>query len=131
MPLTIALRSLQREIIRSDPDWNGGATAMTANRCPECRWRASSGWCLIAPPTNGIRSSIAAACPESERVGKRFEREFEIENYLEYNAQKFIHSFDPNSYLYLSRAMDWFDIAEHGDSIADGMARVSMSSARW
>ena len=67
--------------------------------------------------------------PAEKLTGKRFEREFEIENYLEYNAQKFINSFDPNSYLYLSRAMDWFDIAEHGDSISDGMSKLKVNKA--
>jgi len=67
--------------------------------------------------------------PPDKLSGKRFDREFEIENYLEYNAQKFIHSFDPNSYLYLSRAMDWFDIAEHGESISDGMSKVDVDRA--
>jgi homoserine O-acetyltransferase len=67
--------------------------------------------------------------PAEKLTGKRFEREFEIENYLEYNAQKFINSFDPNSYLYLSRAMDWFDIAEHGSSLQDGMSKLDVRKA--
>ena len=40
--------------------------------------------------------------------------EFEIESYLEHQAVKFQNIFDANSYLYLSRAMDWFDVALHG-----------------
>jgi homoserine O-acetyltransferase len=67
--------------------------------------------------------------PADKLTGKRFEHEFEIEKYLEYNAQKFIHSFDPNSYLYLSRSMDWFDIAEHGESISDGMSKLEVNKA--
>ena len=62
-------------------------------------------------------------------TGKLFENEFEIENYLEYNAQKFIHSFDANCYLYLSRTMDWFDIAEHGGSVNAGMAKIKVKKA--
>ena len=50
--------------------------------------------------------------------------EFEVESYLEYNAQKFIGTFDANSYLYLSRAMDLFDVAEHGGTVNAGLARV-------
>ncbi len=67
--------------------------------------------------------------PIEQRESVRFGREFEIENYLEYNAQKFINSFDPNSYLYLSRSMDWFDIAEHGNSIADAMSKLRLKRA--
>jgi len=129
LPLTIALRSLQREIIRSDPDWNGGRYTddskplvgmSLARKLGLVSYRAADEW-----NSKFDRSRIA---PE-KLTGKRFEHEFEIENYLEYNAQKFINSFDPNSYLYLSRAMDWFDIAEHGESVADGMSKIDVDRA--
>jgi len=129
LPLTIALRSLQREIIRSDPDWNNGQYSddtrplsgmSLARKLGLVSYRAADEW-----NSKFDRSRL----PPEKLSGKRFEREFEIENYLEYNAQKFIHSLDPNSYLYLSRAMDWFDIAEHGDSISDGMSKLDVEKA--
>jgi homoserine O-acetyltransferase len=129
LPLTIALRSLQREIIRSDPDWNNGQYSddtrplsgmSLARKLGLVSYRAADEW-----NSKFDRSRL----PPEKLSGKRFEREFEIENYLEYNAQKFIHSFDPNSYLDLSRAMDWFDIAEHGDSISDGMSKLDVEKA--
>ncbi len=129
LPLTIALRSLQREIIRSDPDWNNGrytadskplSGMSLARKLGLVSYRAADEW-----NSKFDRSRL----PPEKISGKRFEHEFEIENYLEYNAQKFIHSFDPNSYLYLSRAMDWFDIAEHGESISDGMSKVDVERA--
>ena len=129
LPLTIALRSLQREIIRSDPDWNQGrydddnkplSGMSLARKLGLVSYRAADEW-----NSKFDRSRL----PPEKLTGKRFEREFEIENYLEYNAQKFIHSFDPNSYLYLSRTMDWFDIAEHGDSLEDGMSKLDIRKA--
>ncbi len=129
LPLTIALRSLQREIIRSDPDWNGGrydddskplSGMSLARKLGLVSYRAADEW-----NSKFDRSRL----PPEELTGTRFEREFQIENYLEYNAQKFIHSFDPNSYLYLSRAMDWFDIAEHGGSIDAGLERLDVRRA--
>jgi len=129
LPLTIALRSLQREIIRSDPDWNEGRYTddrrplvgmSLARKLGLVSYRAADEW-----NSKFDRSRL----PPEKLTGKRFEREFEIENYLEYNAQKFIHSFDPNSYLYLSRAMDWFDIAEHGESISGGMSKIDVNKA--
>ena len=53
-----------------------------------------------------------------------FGPEFEIEAYLEMHAQKFAHTFDANCYLYLSRAMDLFDVAEHGGSVEAGLGRI-------
>jgi homoserine O-acetyltransferase len=129
LPLTIALRSLQREIIRCDPAWNGGhysedsrplSGMSLARKLGLVSYRAADEW-----NSKFDRTRI----PADKLTGKRFEHEFEIENYLEYNAQKFINSFDPNSYLYLSRAMDWFDIAEHGDSISDGMSKLEVNKA--
>jgi homoserine O-acetyltransferase len=40
------------------------------------------------------------------------------------HAQKFARSFDANCYLYLSRAMDLFDVAEHGGSVEAGLGRI-------
>jgi homoserine O-acetyltransferase len=129
LPLTIALRSLQREIIRADPAWNEGqydddnkplSGMLLARKLGLVSYRAADEW-----NSKFDRSRL----PAEKLTGKRFEREFEIENYLEYNAQKFINSFDPNSYLYLSRAMDWFDIAEHGSSLQDGMSKLDVRKA--
>lgn len=129
LPLTIALRSLQREIIRSDPAWKQGqyregeeplAGMALARKLGLVSYRAADEW----------NSKFDRSRVEPEKRGSDpFGLEFEIENYLEYNAQKFIHSFDANSYQYLSRAMDWFDVAEHGNSVPDGMSRLEVKKA--
>ncbi len=124
LPLAVALRSLQREIIRSDPAWkNGGYKAgeepfagmALARKLGLVSYRAPDEW-----NSKFDRSKV----PQERLTGKPFELEFEIENYLEYNAQKFIHHFDANSYQHLSRAMDWFDISEHGGSVKSGLAKI-------
>ncbi len=94
-PFATAIRSLQRECIRSDPEWRKGDY----------------------PPERG--PEIAGAGPT-----EMFGPEFEIEAYLEMHAQKFARSFDANCYLYLSRAMDLFDVAEHGGSVETGLGRI-------
>jgi homoserine O-acetyltransferase len=129
LPLTIALRSLQREIIRSDAAWNNGhytddskplVGMSLARKLGLVSYRAADEW-----NSKFDRSRL----PSEKLTGKRFEPEFEIENYLEYNAKKFINSFDPNSYLYLSRSMDWFDVADHGDSLENGMSKLALQKA--
>jgi homoserine O-acetyltransferase len=54
---------------------------------------------------------------------------FEVEAYLEHHANKFTGQFDPNCYLYLSRASDLFDVAEHGSSVAAGLAKIRVKRA--
>ena len=129
LPLTIAIRSLQREIIRSDPAWNNGhyktgeeplLGMALARKLGLISYRAADEW-----NSKFDRSKL----PKERRTGKLFEYEFEIENYLQYNAQKFVYSFDANSYLYLSRCMDLFDIAEHGGSVNAGMAKIKVKKA--
>ncbi|HKC25119.1 MAG TPA: homoserine O-acetyltransferase, partial [Thermoanaerobaculia bacterium] len=60
------------------------------------------------------------ARPSAEPFGV----EFEIEAYLQSHADRFVPTFDANSYLYLSRAMDLFDAAEHGASLEEAVARI-------
>jgi len=115
-PFAIALRSVQREAVLRDPDWQGG------NYAPD------------HPPRNGMRLArklgtitYRSAAEWRQRFGREpiagnalraspFAPRFAVEGYLEAQAEKFTRIFDPNCYLYLSRAMDRFDLAEHGGS---------------
>jgi homoserine O-acetyltransferase len=58
-----------------------------------------------------------------------FTMNFEIESYLEAAADRFIGAFDPCCYLYLSRAMDWFDASADFDSLGDALADLRLDSA--
>ncbi len=128
LPFAIAVRSLQREMIRSDPAWRGGMYA------PE------------TPPSQGMRLarklgmiSYRSAVEWAARFGREratddlagepFGIDFEVESYLAAHAAKFVGTFDANCYLYLSRAMDLFDVCDHGGSLAAGLARVQVERA--
>jgi len=54
-----------------------------------------------------------------------FDEKFEVENYLEHQGYKFIKRFDANSYLYLSKAMDLFDISRDFPSLKEGLSQIS------
>ena len=122
-PFATAIRSLQRECIRSDPEWRKGD--YPPDRGPETGLRLARKLGLI---------TYRSAQEWRERFGRErisgagptemFGPEFEIEAYLEMHAQKFARSFDANCYLYLSRAMDLFDVAEHGGSVETGLGRI-------
>ena len=53
-----------------------------------------------------------------ERYGYEFETEFEVESYLKYNGNNFARCFDANSYLYVTKAMDYFDLSQTTGALA-------------
>jgi homoserine O-acetyltransferase len=65
-----------------------------------------------------------------QREDDPFGLEFQVESYLEGHAQRFVRQFDPNCYLYLSRSMDWFDMAEYGSgSVTEGLRQIRIERA--
>lgn len=115
-PFAIAIRSLQREAIRSDPAWAGGRYASGAGPTSGMRLARKIGMLSYRSPEEWReRFDRARVGGKSPDAGARFGIEFEVESYLEAHAERFVGSFDANCYLYLSRAMDLFDAAEHAD----------------
>lgn len=132
-PFAIAIRSLQREAIRLDPQWNGGDYDIhDGHRYPEMGMSIARKLGVItyrsAMEWNGRFARIRLD-PE-KREGEPFGFEFQVESYLQGHAQRFVRSFDPNCYLYLSRASDWFDIGEYGGGdIMAGLKRIRIERA--
>ena len=129
LPFAIALRSLQREIIRKDPEWRQGqyqfgqgpVTGMRlARKLGMITYRSAEEW--------AERFGRERATQEPQR-GDPFGIDFEVESYLEAHANKFIGAFDANCYLYLSRAMDLFDATDHGGSLDKALAQVELERA--
>ncbi|HEY5782778.1 MAG TPA: homoserine O-acetyltransferase [Lysobacter sp.] len=113
LPFSIAIRSLQREAIRLDPNWNHGQ--YDDERYPESGMRMARKLGVIT-----YRSALewdgrfGRVRLDSDRAEEDpFGLEFEVESYLEGHARRFVRRFDPNCYLYLSRSMDWFDLGEY------------------
>ncbi len=124
LPFTIAMRSLQREIIRCDPAWKDGQYEADAASFCGMRLARKLGLMSYRAAQEWRQRFNRARVPAHRASDEMFGIEFEIESYLEHNAKKFVDSFDANSYLYLSRAMDLFDVAEHGGTVNAGLARI-------
>ncbi len=126
-PFSIAFRSLQRELIVTDPAFNGGTY-------DDVNW-----------PVKGMRMarklgmlSYRSAAEWRTRFGRReqdyfstelFGMNYEVESYLEAAARRFVHSFDPCCYLYLSRSMDWFNLVDGYVDLAAALAGIALASA--
>jgi homoserine O-acetyltransferase len=129
-PFAIAIRSLQREAIRLDANWSDGRYdderypdigMSIARKLGVITYRSAMEW-------NGRFARIRLD-PE-QREDQPFGVEFQVESYLESHARRFVRTFDPNSYLYLSRASDWFDISEYGSgSVLEGLKRIRIEQA--
>lgn len=131
LPFSIAIRSLQREAIRLDPNWNGGhyddavypeSGMRMARKLGVITYRSALEW-------DGRFGRVRL---DSEQNGDDpFGLEFQVESYLEGHARRFVRHFDPNCYLYLGRSMDWFDLAEYaGGEHADGDVMAGLAKIR-
>jgi homoserine O-acetyltransferase len=124
LPFSIALRSMQREMIRRDPDWNDGDYPLGAGPIQGMRMARKLGMMTYRSAAEWDQRFGRERIPEERKTGDGFAMDFEVESYLEAHANKFTGQFDPNCYLYLSRASDLFDIAEHGGSVEAGLRRI-------
>lgn len=129
LPFAIAVRSLQREMIVKDSRWQNGdydfsAPPLTGQRLARklgmITYRSAEEW----EQRFGRERVTAEHVP-----GAQFSIDFSVESYLESHAEKFSGNFDANCYLYLSRASDLFDLAEHGGSLQSGFGKLRLQRA--
>jgi homoserine O-acetyltransferase len=116
----IAFHEVGRQAIMADPDWCGGDYQARGVR-PErglavARMARTSPTCPRRPAPQFGRN--LAAGPRRPTFG--FDADFQIESYLRHQGSTFVDRFDANAYLYMTRAMDYFDLAaEHGGRLAN------------
>ena len=106
----IALHEVGRQAIMADPDWRGGDYASQGVR-PE------KGLAVARMAAHITYLSEAALQRKFGRKLQRdglswgFDADFQVESYLRHQGARFVERFDANSYLYITRAMDYFDLA--------------------
>ena len=108
----IAFHEVGRQAIMNDPSWNKG-TYYKNNNVPE---RGLSVARMIAHITylseNAMQRKFGRKLQSRDIISFGFDADFQIESYLRYQGRSFVDRFDANSYLFLTRAMDYFDHAE-------------------
>lgn len=128
-PFAIALRSLQREMIRRDPAWLEGRYPPDAQPLTGMRLARKLGMITYRSAVEWHARFGRERATQERKTGDPFGIDFEIEAYLEATANKFVGQFDANCYLYISRAMDLFDLAEHGGGVPAALARSRLERA--
>lgn len=131
LPFSIALRSIQREIIVSDPKWKNGNYddnnypingMLIARKLGMLSYQSSESWLRKF----GRRKSSYDFNKERNLLSK----EFEVNKYLTHHANIFYRNFDPNSYLLLSQSMDRYDVGEQiGTTCDEALSKFKISSA--
>jgi homoserine O-acetyltransferase len=116
----IAFHEVGRQAIMADPDWCHG-DYLAEGRNPRrglavARMAAHITYLSEA----ALHQKFGRNLQDRARVTYGFEADFQVESYLRYQGSSFVERFDANSYLYLTRAMDYFDLAaEHGGVLAN------------
>ena len=106
----IAFHEVGRQAIMNDPNWNKGGYNKN-NVIPE---RGLAVARMIAHITylsdDGMHRKFGRKLQSRDIISFGFDADFQIESYLRYQGRSFVERFDANSYLYLTRAMDYFDL---------------------
>lgn len=109
-PQNIAFHEVGRQAIMADRNWHGGKY-LTHKTFP-------SGGLAVARMTahitylseSSLQKKFGRDLKNSSGFSFSFDREFQVENYLHHQGSRFVERFDPNSYLYITRAVDYFDL---------------------
>lgn len=119
----IAFHEVGRQAIMADPNWRGGdyygAHAAPDNGLAVARMAAH----ITYLSEEGLTEKFGRNLQDRDTKSFGFDADFQVESYLRYQGSGFTQRFDANSYLYITRAMDYFDLAEeHGGRLADAFA---------
>ena len=116
----IAFHEVGRQAIMADPKWRGG-DYYAANDPPAAGLAVARMAAHITYLSEeGLTAKFGRRLQERDALSFGFDADFQIESYLRHQGIRFVERFDANSYLYITRAMDYFDLAErHGGSLAN------------
>jgi len=108
----IAFDEVGRQSIMSDPAWCGGDYYEKEHPASGLSVARMIGH--ITYMSNVSMEKKFGRSLQKEKLGYEFTTEFEVEGYLRYRGDSFVKRFDANSYLYLTKAMDYFDLQKEG-----------------
>lgn len=115
----IAFHEVGRQAVMADPDWCGGRYLDEGKRPRKGLAVARMGAHITYLSESALHRKFGRRLQAREAPTFTFDADFQIESYLRYQGITFVERFDANSYLYVTRAMDYFDLAdEHGGVLA-------------
>ena len=123
----IAFNEVGRQAIFADPDWQGGryweGDAFPTRGLAVARMAAHITYLSEQALTRKFGRRLQRGSPQSGETLALFGDMFEVESYLRHQGSTFVSRFDANSYLTITRAMDYFDLAaDHGGDLSAAFA---------
>ena len=122
-PMLIAFSEVGRQAIYADPAWNQGAYYDQPHKPDAGLAVARMVGHITYLSDESMQQKFGRRLQAREKYGFEFQTEFEVESYLKYNGSKFTERFDANSYLYVTKAMDYFDLTEATGSLTAAFHR--------
>ncbi len=116
----IAFHEVGRQAIMADPDWCGGDYLRQRRRPARGLSVARMAAHITYLSEAALHRKFGRNLQDRQNVTYGFDADFQVESYLRHQGSTFVERFDANSYLYITRAMDYFDLAaEHGGVLAN------------
>jgi len=126
-PQQIAFNEVGRKAITSDPEWNGGNYYDTESHEAPGPVKGLALARMVGHITylsdESMHAKFGRSLQAKDRIGFDFSTDFAVESYLHHQGDTFTQRFDANSYLYITKAIDYFDLTQDG-SLAKGLAGV-------
>ena len=107
----IAFHEVGRQAVMADPDWQGGRYFEFGKRPHKGLAVARMTAHVTYLSEMALQRKFGRNLQDRDQLGFGFDADFQIESYLRHQGMTFVDRFDANSYLYMTRAMDYFDIA--------------------
>lgn len=117
-PQQIAFNEVARQSIMADPAWNKGDYYDTEGPRLGLAVARMTGHVTYLSE-RGMELKFGRRLREKLRYGFDFSLDFEVESYLRYQGHSFVERFDANSLLYLTKALDYFDLSSGHESLTD------------
>lgn len=119
----IAFHEVGRQAIMADPNWRGGDYYADGEQPTKGLSVARMAAHITYLSEEGLTEKFGRRLQARDAKSFGFDADFQIESYLRHQGISFVDRFDANSYLYITRAMDYFDLAEeHGGLLANAFA---------
>ncbi len=121
-PMLIAFSEVGRQAIYADSNWNGGDYYSGSHPKSGLALARMIGHITYLSEIS-MHHKFGRRLQDRERFGYDFKTDFAIESYLHYNGNRFTERFDANSYLYVTKAMDYFDLSQGHPNLAAAFAK--------